>query len=320
MAMLSSKRWQTTNQVKEERVYPSSAQAQQFKKGFTPKASYGGPSPVKAPSMNSHWNMRGNASQCLQSPTKPVGRGKQFNQWATSSSSFGSQVAKSPTRKQNNFEDAQLCFEAYFSEAVHESMFQERQRVRKCIVRFFLADDTMEIIERKTENSGISGGKFLRRMQVGKPRVGKTELEPYLSADLFIGGVLHVNSHDFTLVECANDFTKSWYAQSEHAPMHEEEAFEDEFSGYLTNAKQQTAETIAMPTDEYQEHRIRGGLERPKAGADEVVNFGHRPSALNQYVECSLGNTMYGVNSRPARPGFNQPQMAQGRGASTKLY
>jgi hypothetical protein len=253
-----------------------------------------------------------------QSSFKVTGK-QRFNQWSTSSSFVGSQVATSPTRARNNFEDAQLCFDAYFTEAVHESMFNEQKRVRKCIVRYFLSDDTLEIIERKTENSGIGQGKFLRRTQVGKPKVGKQEQEPYLSTDLFVGGVLHINGNNFTLVECANDFTKQWYAQSGHAVAQEEEDFEEEFSGYLQTAKTTTANAIEMPTDQYQQQRIRAGLERPKASDDEFVNFGHRPSALNQYVENSLGNTMYGVNSKAARPGFNQPQMSKGR-TSTRPY
>jgi hypothetical protein len=69
---LRSSRWQTTNQANETRVYPS-ASAQQFKKEakaqFGSGPSYGVPSPVKAPSVNSHWNMRGNAALCMKSST-----------------------------------------------------------------------------------------------------------------------------------------------------------------------------------------------------------------------------------------------------------
>ena len=45
----------------------------------------------------------------------------------------------------------------------------ENFRVRKCVINYFLEDDTLYIHEPKIENSGIPQGVFLKRHQVPKP-------------------------------------------------------------------------------------------------------------------------------------------------------
>ena len=50
-----------------------------------------------------------------------------------------------------------LKFDAYFQEAVHERR-EERYRIRKCIIYFYLEDDTIQVLEPKQENSGIPQG------------------------------------------------------------------------------------------------------------------------------------------------------------------
>lgn len=39
----------------------------------------------------------------------------------------------------------------------------ENFRVRKCIIYYYLDDDTMHIVEKRIENSGIPQGVFLKR-------------------------------------------------------------------------------------------------------------------------------------------------------------
>ena len=50
-----------------------------------------------------------------------------------------------------------LKFDAYFQEAVHERR-EERYRIRKCVIYFYLEDDTIQVLEPKQENSGIPQG------------------------------------------------------------------------------------------------------------------------------------------------------------------
>jgi hypothetical protein len=47
-----------------------------------------------------------------------------------------------------------LNFKCYFQEPVVEDR-NENFRVRKCILYFYLEDDTIHIIENRVENSGI---------------------------------------------------------------------------------------------------------------------------------------------------------------------
>lgn len=61
-----------------------------------------------------------------------------------------------------------LNFKGYFLEPVVENK-DENYRVRKCIIYFYLDDDTFHIIEPKVENSGIPQGIFLKRHKLPKP-------------------------------------------------------------------------------------------------------------------------------------------------------
>ncbi len=58
-----------------------------------------------------------------------------------------------------------LSFEAYFKESVQESRL-EHYRIRRCVVQYFLEDDTIKISEPREENSGIPQGSFLKRHKV----------------------------------------------------------------------------------------------------------------------------------------------------------
>ena len=61
-----------------------------------------------------------------------------------------------------------LNFKAYFQEPVVEDP-TENYRIRKCIIYYYLDDDTIHIIESRVENSGIPQGVFLKRHKLPKP-------------------------------------------------------------------------------------------------------------------------------------------------------
>mmetsp|Transcript_14726 Transcript_14726/g.24089 ORF Transcript_14726/g.24089 Transcript_14726/m.24089 type:complete len:189 (-) Transcript_14726:774-1340(-) len=85
-----------------------------------------------------------------------------------------------------------LLFNAYYEEDVHQSL-EEEKILHACEVYFYVEDGTMEIIQTKTENSGIVQGKFLRRSKVVKPG---TSLH-YGIDDLKIGNTLDIYSRSF---------------------------------------------------------------------------------------------------------------------------
>ena len=97
-----------------------------------------------------------------------------------------------------------LRFFGYFEEGVNSSQ-DETWRIRKCVVQFYLEDDSIHITEPKIENSGIPQGAFVKRH-----RIPKTNNEYVTLEDLFIGAELAVYGRVIKLVAC-DDFTRSFY-------------------------------------------------------------------------------------------------------------
>ena len=69
-----------------------------------------------------------------------------------------------------------LLFRGYFFEDVIESQIESR-RIHRCDIYFYTEDASVEIIEQKTENSGMPQGSILRR---GKVRVCEGAFTGYL--------------------------------------------------------------------------------------------------------------------------------------------
>lgn len=59
-------------------------------------------------------------------------------------------------------------FDAYFQEPIPEC-HMENYRVHKCKIYFFLEDDTVQVIEPKVQNSGMSQGQIIRRHRIPLP-------------------------------------------------------------------------------------------------------------------------------------------------------
>ena len=55
-----------------------------------------------------------------------------------------------------------LRFYAYFKEGVHESA-SESERLRYCVIHYYLEDGTIMVGEPKVDNSGIPQGTLLKR-------------------------------------------------------------------------------------------------------------------------------------------------------------
>jgi hypothetical protein len=97
-----------------------------------------------------------------------------------------------------------LRFYGYFKEPVYADA-RETFRVRKCVLYFYLADDSVHIVEPKVENSGLPQGVFIKRHRIPKRN------NEYLAVDdLFIGAELTLYARTFRLVDC-DGFTRAFY-------------------------------------------------------------------------------------------------------------
>ncbi len=100
-----------------------------------------------------------------------------------------------------------LNFKVYFQEPVVEDR-NENFRVRRCILYFYLEDDTVHIIENRVENSGIPQGVFLKRHKL--PVQGKQDTT-HKWTDFCLGMNLNVYGRIFRIVDC-DEFTRKFYA------------------------------------------------------------------------------------------------------------
>ncbi len=99
--------------------------------------------------------------------------------------------------------------------------------IRKFIITYYLNDDSLQIYEPPTKNSGFSTGKFLERGQYknGQGNVYKPE-------NLIIGQEIKINGYDFFITDC-DDFTKKWYAENTIWEKIEHWCILDEFVRYF---------------------------------------------------------------------------------------
>ncbi len=97
-----------------------------------------------------------------------------------------------------------LRFYCYFAESVPESPV-ESERVRPCILYFYLEDDSMHLADVKVINSGLPSGVFLKRH-----RVPKSSTEFFSIEDLGIGADLNIYGRMFHVYDC-DQFTRAFY-------------------------------------------------------------------------------------------------------------
>eukprot|EP00985_Skeletonema_marinoi_P016359 scaffold8775_cov170-Skeletonema_marinoi.AAC.1 len=109
-----------------------------------------------------------------------------------------------------------LLFNAYYEEDVHQSL-EEEKILHACEIYFYVEDGTMEIIQTKTENSGIVQGKFLRRSKVVKPGTSSCH---YGIDDLKIGNTLDIYCRSFRVVNC-NESTRRYVLEHHGWCMHD---------------------------------------------------------------------------------------------------
>ena len=81
----------------------------------------------------------------------------------------------------------------------------EIESERKFVFSFFVADNTMQIFEEASKNSGRHSSKFMERRRVLNP-ISKSY---YTEKELFVGATIYINKYIFKLYEC-DEKTKSY--------------------------------------------------------------------------------------------------------------
>ncbi len=104
------------------------------------------------------------------------------------------------------FDRKVLRFYAYFQESVNERR-DEKYRVRRVNIYFYLEDDSVHVSEPKTANSGIPQGTLIRRHRIENP--GSNAGQHFIVTDFNVGNQLTFYSRTFKIAGCDN-FTRVW--------------------------------------------------------------------------------------------------------------
>jgi hypothetical protein len=177
-----------------------------------------------------------------------------------------------------------LSFEAYFKETVHESRL-EHYRVRRCVIQYFLEDDTIKISEPREENSGMPQGNFLKRGKVVQEGIGGGFVT---WRDLKIPGDLSLYGRVFRVTKC-DDFTAEFYTTR----------------GYEVGSEE------AVPIDPVREAKARPASSHTvvSIGRDgEKSSFhGRMKNDMTDYIEARLGRCQVTIFAIPKLPSQLSP-------------
>jgi len=178
-----------------------------------------------------------------------------------------------------------LRFSGYFKESVPASS-AENWRVRRCLVYFYLEDESMHIAEPKVENSGIVQGVFVKRHRI--PKEGSNAF--YSVSDLAIGAELPIYGRVFRLTDC-DDFTRAFYA-SNGVQLGEPEAVPaDPFTEKQTSAAARSHNKLMNPLKTFMEARLGRAMH---AGIEETQKFLHNDGKVLRFYAQWADDKLYG--------------------------
>ncbi|KAJ1460293.1 hypothetical protein M885DRAFT_459085 [Pelagophyceae sp. CCMP2097] len=180
------------------------------------------------------------------------------------------------------FDRKVLSFQVYYEEPVAESDL-ESERVRKCVLYYYLEDDTMQLVEPQQENSGMPQGSFIRRHKIPKA-AGKF----FTVDDLFVGAELDIYRKLVKIYDC-DAFTRTFLEERAGGLASPVSNFgggfdDDTMGSPLTQA---TAPSFAAPEGEY-DARLRQRMQR-ETGADLTIKRNRRMHPMKEFMEASLG-------------------------------
>lgn len=147
-----------------------------------------------------------------------------------------------------------LLFKGHFTEEVAQSTI-EKTMVRRLVIKYFLDDHTIEIIEPIIRNSGIPQGKFLKRQRV--PRT--MEYGEFVSfLDFRIGEVVEIFQKQIVITECS-EFTRAFYEAAGNPQGEKIEPPVDDFSEWQRRKNLKNTDPRLNEYKEYTEVRLGGG-------------------------------------------------------------
>lgn len=156
-----------------------------------------------------------------------------------------------------------LRFYGFFKEAVVETNL-ENYRIRKCVVYYYLEDDTCHITEPRQDNSGLPQGTLIRRHRF--PASEGSYIRP---EDLRIGSDLAVYGKNIRLCDC-DGFTRE----------------------YFTNLGLEQPTAIPTETDPWQETRNEAKMKEAtsertydKIYREVMLGGGHVNADMQQFME-----------------------------------
>merc|ERR1719424_2686091 len=105
------------------------------------------------------------------------------------------------------------------------------------VIKYFLSDDTLGAFEPPQKNSGVMGGKFVKRGRMKKPN----SHEYYTQADLYTGAQLEINKFQFVLYQ-ADEYSLSYMeSDPESHPMSDIGYIAEQLAPVLKEKKSQLA-------------------------------------------------------------------------------
>jgi hypothetical protein len=197
----------------------------------------------------------------------------QSARWSTTSTAVGSQTHREWKGTEGVHQTAPkylkndrkvLRFFSFFKEGVAESQ-QEGARVRDATILYYLTDDTIEILEPRSLNSGIPQGCFLKRMKLFSNALQRD----YTETDLHISSNFEVYGRVFKIYDCDN-FTRDYFVE-EHG----------------CELPPADPALIAIAKDPYTEKR---DAIAKAGGGDADGNYGARKNDMKNFMEANLGN------------------------------
>jgi len=155
-----------------------------------------------------------------------------------------------------------LRFEGYFDEHVNESA-HENWKIRPVQILYYLDDDSLQIIEHKTENSGMPQGDLLKRHRALYDDKSNVRWQ-----DINLGKELYIYGKKFRVCSC-DKFTQDFYAQNGIKLNQPEKVPEIDFSEKYKNVDYEKIKKIIADSKEFTEVSLKGG--HPNRGLKQFL-------------------------------------------------
>ena len=157
-----------------------------------------------------------------------------------------------------------LRFFGWFKEIVTERR-EESWRIRKCVIYYYLEDDTIHISEPRIDNSGIPQGVFLKRMKAPKEDGSYVKFK-----DLNVGEKILLYTRTFHVVSC-DDFTRKFLEESGMTVPEELTYPDDPYSIIRTKQKEAFAKQQRPMDQTAQTFFSRGAMSKKLLTMDRKV-------------------------------------------------